>query len=83
MANLQKWTLRETTHKSPDPSGCTLSAREADILRSVMEGASRGTIASEFGVSERTVRDHVKSILKKVQVMHSDAVVSEEKVVSA
>jgi two-component system nitrate/nitrite response regulator NarL len=46
----------------------TLSAREVDILRSLCIGNSNKLIAREFRISEATVKAHVKSILRKLQV---------------
>jgi two-component system nitrate/nitrite response regulator NarL len=43
-----------------------LSARESEILRGLMEGAPNKVIARQFGLSEATVKVHVKAILRKV-----------------
>jgi two-component system nitrate/nitrite response regulator NarL len=43
-----------------------LSPREAMILRHLAQGTSNKHIAREFGLSEATVKVHVKAILRKV-----------------
>ncbi|MBJ6123843.1 LuxR C-terminal-related transcriptional regulator [Microvirga splendida] len=47
-------------------SGRKLSAREAQILGYLREGAPNKVIARELNLSESTVKVHVKAILKKV-----------------
>ncbi|MDR0181959.1 response regulator transcription factor [Lysobacter arvi] len=43
-----------------------LTAREREILRSVAAGNSNKMIAAQLGVSEETVKTHMKSILAKL-----------------
>ena len=43
-----------------------LSEREIDVLRSVAQGRSNKIIASELAISEFTVKNHMKSILSKL-----------------
>jgi two-component system, NarL family, nitrate/nitrite response regulator NarL len=45
----------------------TLSPRETQILRCLTQGASNKLIARELGVSEATVKVHLKAILRKVK----------------
>ena len=45
-----------------------LSAREAEILRCIRSGASNKVIARELDVAEATVKVHVKSVLRKIEV---------------
>lgn len=44
----------------------SLSAREVQILRKVAEGNSNKAVASHYGLSEETVKGHMKSILMKL-----------------
>lgn len=43
-----------------------LSERELDVLRSVARGRSNKMIAAELAISEHTVKNHLKSILSKL-----------------
>jgi two-component system, NarL family, nitrate/nitrite response regulator NarL len=53
---------------SSDRPTRTLSSREAEILRCLMQGAPNKVIARELDVAEATVKVHVKAILRKIQV---------------
>jgi DNA-binding NarL/FixJ family response regulator len=54
---------REMAEHAADDS---LSLRELDVLRAVSQGQANKIIASELGISENTVKNHVKSILSKL-----------------
>jgi len=45
-----------------------LTARELDVLRALMEGMSRHELGAMLHVSPNTVRTHVQSILRKLNV---------------
>jgi DNA-binding NarL/FixJ family response regulator len=49
-----------------DVPSMELTARELDVLRLVGEGKANKEIAAELSLSERTVRSHVSSILRKL-----------------
>ncbi|MGF1473790.1 MAG: response regulator transcription factor, partial [Rubrobacteraceae bacterium] len=49
-------------------TGETLTSREVEVLRLVAEGATNRDIAGRLFVSERTVKSHMTSILRKVGV---------------
>ncbi len=56
--------------------GPSLTARELDVLRHMTRGQSNRAIAVELGISENTVKNHVRSILEKLQAKsRSEAVV--------
>ena len=46
----------------------TLSARETDTLRSLVEGNSNKAIARQLEITESTVKVHMKSLLRKINV---------------
>jgi DNA-binding NarL/FixJ family response regulator len=45
-----------------------LTARERDVLAALTAGASTAQVASRLGLSDKTVRNHVSSILTKLEV---------------
>jgi two-component system nitrate/nitrite response regulator NarL len=45
-----------------------LSTREAEVLSSLSQGKTNKIIAREWGISEATVKVHVKAILRKIRV---------------
>jgi len=47
--------------------GPSLTARELDVLRHLTRGQSNRAIAADLGISENTVKNHVRSILEKLQ----------------
>ena len=46
----------------------SLSTRERDVVRLILEGTSNKEIASKLFISERTVKAHLTSIFKKLHV---------------
>jgi len=58
-------------------SHAVLSARELDILKLVAEGKSNKGIGDQLGITEGTVKTHVKSLLKKLQAPGRTAAVKE------
>lgn len=53
----------------PMPAGLdSLSARERDVVRLILQGISNKIIAAELFISERTVKAHLTSIFKKLHV---------------
>lgn len=57
---------------SPSPSRLDLTEREQDVLRCLVRGLSYLETADDLGISEGTVRTHVRSVYRKLQV-HSVA----------
>jgi len=52
--------------RAPRPSADILTARERDVLAQIASGVTNRQIAHRLGVSERTARTHVSSILAKL-----------------
>jgi two-component system nitrate/nitrite response regulator NarL len=46
----------------------SLSAREADVLKCLSQGKTNKLIARQWGISEATVKVHVKAILRKIHL---------------
>jgi DNA-binding NarL/FixJ family response regulator len=63
--------LLETSRGAPgadDPALATLSGREVEVLRLLVEGLTDRQIGEAFTISARTVETHVSSILHKLGV---------------
>jgi DNA-binding NarL/FixJ family response regulator len=52
----------------PQPLSDPLSDREMEILNQVATGASNKEIAMTFVIAEGTVKNHITSILRKLEV---------------
>jgi DNA-binding NarL/FixJ family response regulator len=70
---LQKWINRGVEAKSPYAPDSSehyspLSPREMEILQYVTNGMSNKEIASRLQISQQTVKNHMTSILKKLNV---------------
>ena len=56
--------------------GPALTRRELDVLRHLTRGESNREIAASLGISENTVKNHVRAILEKLQAKsRSEAVI--------
>jgi DNA-binding CsgD family transcriptional regulator len=53
-----------------------LTAREVDVLASLVEGLSNNAIAKKLSLSTRTVEHHIASILQKMQVQSRNEAVA-------
>ncbi len=51
-----------------DREGMPLTKRESDVLRLMAEGKSNKQIGDDLFISEKTVKNHVSSILQKMEV---------------
>jgi DNA-binding NarL/FixJ family response regulator len=52
--------------RTPPPELSRLTAREVELLRMMARGRSNAEIATEFFVSETTVKTHVAHVLAKL-----------------
>ncbi len=65
----KRWIPREVAeHLASRERGEVLSEREREIVRLLVLGESNKEIASTLGITEQTVKSHVKNILAKLQV---------------
>ena len=53
-----------------------LTPREAAVMRYLLEGLTNKEIANKLSISEHTVKDHLKRLMKKTRVTTRTAVVS-------
>jgi DNA-binding CsgD family transcriptional regulator len=56
--------------------GFSLTAREAEVLKIMAEGASNAEIGRRLSISESTAKTHVKSVLRKLGVTNRTQAVS-------
>jgi DNA-binding CsgD family transcriptional regulator len=54
----------------------SLTAREAQVLHLLLEGASNAEIGTRLKIAETTAHDHVQSILKKTGVHRRSQIVA-------
>jgi DNA-binding NarL/FixJ family response regulator len=68
-AGLLERMRREHIDPAPEPDGGEqLSPRELDVLRLVARGLENSEIAAELGISPRTAKNHLSSILAKLGI---------------
>ena len=60
------------TVSSALPDGTTLSARQIDVLEGILDGKSRKEIASDLFLSENTVKMHISSLYRTLNVNNRD-----------
>ena len=59
---------RESTNKVAKVNSYSLTPREMDILRHIAKGQSNKDIASDLGITDGTVKLHVRAVMKKLEV---------------
>jgi len=60
--------LGQLMHPSPVKNTCGLSEREMEILHYVVQGSSNRKIGTALYISEKTVKNHLSSIYRKLSV---------------
>jgi DNA-binding NarL/FixJ family response regulator len=63
-------------HPSPQPTIEELTPREHEVLELVAQGATNAEIAAQLGISENTVKFHMKNILQKLHASNRAEVVA-------
>jgi len=63
--------MDEASLKAKDPVWSSLTARERQILYPVLEGKPNKLIASELGISMRTVESHRAKLFNKIGVRNA------------
>jgi len=58
----------EETNPGDSPESCPLTQRELEVLQQAAKGKENKEIASFFGISENTVKNHVSNIFQKLKV---------------
>ncbi len=72
-SEVDSWLMKQLARLSP-PGGpdesrfVPLSPREMEILQHAARGSSNKEIAHELGISQQTVKNHISSILRKLDV---------------
>jgi DNA-binding NarL/FixJ family response regulator len=66
-AGEQSW---EVAREQPQPLLDVLSRRELEVLDCVRRGLTNSDIALALGISEHTVKNHLKAILHKLGATH-------------
>jgi len=66
--NLASLLLTQIAAPAPQGSWRGLSAREREILQHLVMGASNKLIANKLGITEATVKVHLKTLLRKIDV---------------
>jgi two-component system nitrate/nitrite response regulator NarL len=66
--NLASLLLTQISTPAPQGSWRGLSAREREILQHLVMGASNKLIANRLGITEATVKVHLKTLLRKIDV---------------
>ena len=69
------WYADLAREDSPEPTGPSLTAREQHVLAHMARGRSNVEIADQLGISQNTVKNHVRSILEQLQAPSRTAAV--------
>jgi DNA-binding NarL/FixJ family response regulator len=68
VATMMLQRVRQTASEVREAGGTHLSSRELEVLRLLSDGRANREIAALLVISESTVRNHISSILLKLQV---------------
>ncbi len=59
-------TAPDASHLAGDPALGTLTPQERRVLDLIVQGLTNGQIGQRLGISEKTVRNHVTNVLRKL-----------------
>jgi two-component system, NarL family, nitrate/nitrite response regulator NarL len=65
---LERKSIAPPSNTKPPPGGARFTPRERKILSHLVEGHSNKMIAEHLGITEATVKVHLKSVLRKINV---------------
>lgn len=65
---LKEFSRREPPARPEDSPLTRLTAREREVLTQVSQGLTNKQVATRLGVSENTVRNHLRNILEKLHL---------------
>ena len=76
MVLLEKVVERRTIHFSEVAERYQLSKREIEVVRMICEGWTNREIGEKLYISEYTVKDHIKNIMRKMEVASRNELVA-------
>ena len=68
LTGVERGALADVTGPDQHGAGPALTKRETDILRSLSSGGTNKDIAKALCISEKTVKCHLNSVFRKLQV---------------
>ena len=76
MVLLERVVERRTIHFSEVAERYQLSKREIEVVRMICEGCTNREIGEKLYISEHTVKDHIKNIMRKMEVASRNELVA-------
>ena len=76
MVLLERVVERRTIHFSEVAERYQLSKREIEVVRMICEGWTNREIGEKLYISEYTVKDHIKNIMRKMEVASRNELVA-------
>jgi DNA-binding NarL/FixJ family response regulator len=76
MVLLERVVERRTIHLGEVAERYQLSKREVEVVRMICEGWTNREIGEKLYISEYTVKDHIKNIMRKMEVASRNELVA-------